>query len=147
ELVQRLPHPLFQRVPQAAQRTGPVMDTQAVRLGSGVLLAISRLIEERLAQDEQHRAKRELRRRPRQPVAARRPRRTLDDAGAAQLTQELLDIDGRQVLGEGDLTGGERMRSRRKLGQAQQAPQSVLFLGRDLHAASPASAAASTWIV
>ena len=51
-LVEDVPHPLFQRLPQAAQNTAVVVDAQADDLRPGVLDAIARLVEQRLAQDE-----------------------------------------------------------------------------------------------
>ena len=59
-LVEDVPHPLLQRLPQAAQRAAGLVDAGAFGLQPGVAFTIAGLVVERLAQREQDAAQADL---------------------------------------------------------------------------------------
>src|SRR5438105_3690313 len=94
DLVERMPHPLLQRLPERLNRAATAVHTGPYSLCSRMPLAITRIIEQRLAQGHHDRAERDFARRSSQPVATCSAAYTIDQARLPQNRQKLCHIGG-----------------------------------------------------
>src|SRR5438552_17272489 len=89
DLIQGMPHPLLQRLPERPQGTSIVMDTIAFRLRTGMALTVARVVEQRLAKHHENFAQAYFCRSLRETIASRSTPDAFNQSALPQHRKEL----------------------------------------------------------